>query len=344
MTRWLHGLLGLTLVATVSAGCNTTSCGKGTKQMQDPTSGNTFCVPADAPGPENCTDNSDAGTAIIAGICVGDIICGPNTIKVPRNDGSGTYYCQGTGQGAQTCSNTPMPGNICVSGTIRDFDSFMPIDASATVYIAIYDPLDFLAHGSSATPLVQKELMGPNFLFDNVPLPSLQLIALAVTDSKMTPPPSPVLSLAGTGLQGAAGGSYTLDGYAIPLADVANWKSEGGVDYDSMGAYAGFFFSDASKAMQDDFSQYETMPVSGVQIVQVVNGMPQTQALARYFSPSRAHVDPALTATGALGGAIVPIGVLSAFSGMGPGGMKWEAKPGGSAAHVVFVDRFHPGM
>ncbi|HZS38188.1 MAG TPA: hypothetical protein VFF06_15225 [Polyangia bacterium] len=336
--------------ATLAAGCNNPSCGKGTKQTQD-ANGNSVCTPVDAPGPEPCTDNADAGTSIIGGICVGNTICGPGTIRVPRNDGSGTFYCQGTGSGVATCADVTLDaGNICVEGTIRDFNTFKPIGASQTVHIAIYDPLDFLAHGTSAVPIpsssepsmtASKDITGPNFIFKQVQLPSLHLIAMAVTDAGGTPQ---MFALSGTGLQGVTQQAYKLDGYTVPVTNVQQWTTMGGIDYDAMGAYVGFFFSDPSRAAQNDFSHYETTPVSGVKIVQVINGMPQQVANARYLGPTSDKIDTTLTATGPLGGAIVPVAVLSAFSGQGPNTMKWEGKPGGSTAHVVFVDRFHPGM
>ena len=56
--------------------------------------------------------------------------------------------------------------------------------------------------------------------------------------------------------------------------------------------------------------------------------------------------DPALTATGTSGTAIVPSPVTSTFpvfSGMG-GGITWEQLPGGSAPNAVLITRFHPNM
>jgi hypothetical protein len=342
MSGWLRGILVVAFASTVAAGCNNPSCGKGTKQVQD-ANGNVVCMPVDMVGPDNCKDDADAGTAIIGGICVGNVICGPNTARVPRNDGSGTFYCQGINTGPPTCaSETIMPGNICIEGTIRHFNDFTPLGAAEKVHLAVYDPLDFLANGAQATAIVQQDFTGPSFIFKEVALPADALIAMAVSDATGVSPAT--LSLAGTGLQGIKGQAFKLDGYAVPLTNVQQWTAMGGQDYDTLGAYVGFFFSDASRAMppMNDFSQYETMPVAGVKIVQVVNGQPQQVAAARYLGPTRDKIDATLTATGPLGGAIVPIKILSAFSGQGPGTMKWEGKPGGSAAHVVFVDRFHP--
>src|SRR5439155_3994196 len=129
---------------------------------------------------------------------------------------------------------TVMAGNICVEGKIRDFNTFMPIAGSQKVHIAIYDPLDFLQNGTNAQPLpsssensmkASKDITGPAFIFKQVQLPAVKLIAMAVTDEGGTPS---AFVLSGTGLQGVELGKYQLDGYTIPVANVTQWTAMGG--------------------------------------------------------------------------------------------------------------------
>ena len=348
MTRWLFAFAVAAGCALGASACTAPSCGKGTKQVQD-ANGNLTCVAADAIGPDPCTNDADAGTRIVGGKCVGTVECGANTMAVVLNDG--TIQCVGTGSnGPPTCTGTPTAGHICISGQIRHFVDGMPIGMNESVSVQVFDPLAFLQNPSGAAPLVASmDIMGPNYVIPDIPLPSLGLIALAVEDPKGNPPASQMLTIGGTGLTGVSGTNYKLDGYAVPLAVVQQWQTETSIDFDGGGAFAAFFYCDASKAAQNDFTQYEMTPAAGVKLVQVVNNTAQPLANARYADPTRDVLSATDTATTMLGEAVTPQNGLGNFSGQGGtcGGnpvSKWEGLPGGSAPHVVFINRFHPSM
>jgi hypothetical protein len=318
------------------------TCGAGTKQVQD-SSGNAKCVPIDGIT-EPCVDDADAGTVIIGGKCVSAIICGPNTVAVKKMDGSGQYYCQGIGTGmVNKCDNAMLTASqICISGTIRDFASGMPISSSKTVHLEVYDPLDFLMNGSASTALAKGDFTGPTYSFDGFNLPGDGLIALAVTDGVGTTP------IGATGLQGVTGQKYTLDGYSVAAATTTAWTA---IDptFDSKGAYVGIFYSDASRALtNNDFTQYEKNPLTGITMISDAGGTPAALTGVKYLGPTFDVIDGALTTTGAIGAAVAPFKGLGTFAGCTGAGcpatstMKWEVHPGGSAPHAVFVDRFHP--
>jgi len=339
MARWLVGILALTLAQT---GCNNVTCGAGTKQVQD-SNGNSKCVPIDGVT-EPCVDDADAGTVIIGGQCVAAIVCGPNTALVKKTDGSGQYYCQGIGNGTvNKCENAMlMPSQICLSGTIRDFKTGMPISSTTTVHVEVYDPLDFLQNGSASTALVKGDFTGPTYSFEGFNFPQDNLIALAVTDTAGS------LPIGATGLQGAPGQKYTLDGYSVAAATAAAWTAIN-PDFDAKGAYVGIFYSDASRAMSNnDFTQYEKSPVMGVTMIGDPSGVPTALMGVKYLGPTFDAIDGSLTATGALGASLAPWKGLGTFTGCNGAGcpatstMKWEVHPGGSAPHAVFIDRFHP--
>ncbi len=338
MSRWLVGILALTLA---QAGCNNTTCGPGTKQVED-SSGNPRCVPVDAIS-EPCVDNADAGTVIIGGKCVSAIICGPNTKPVLNPNGSGQYYCQGFGGGmVNKCDNATLTASqICISGTIRDFKTGNPIDSAKSVHLEVYDPLDFLMNGSGATALAKGDFTGPTYSFDGFNLPGDALIALAVTDAVGTTP------IGATGLQGVPGQKYTLDGYSVAAATTQAWAAIN-PDFDAKGAYVGLFYSDKSRVANNDITQYEKSPVMGVNMISDAGGVPAALTGVKYLGPTLDAIDGTLTTTGALGGAVAPYKGLGTFTGCTGAGcpaassMPWEVRPGGSAPHAVFIDRFHP--
>ncbi len=339
MIRSLTLMLALVLSAS---GCNAPTCGPGTKQVQNQSTGGVECVPADQQAAAiPCTDDADAGTAIVAGKCVSLIQCPPGVPTMMEPDG--TITCLG-GSGKPMCRQ-PAAGTVCVQGTIHDFLDNSTASTS-TLHVSLYDPQAFLLGG--ATPLKNADAMVTDgtFVFQDVPPPTTNLIALAVTDGSGT------LVLGGTGTTVAPGKSFQLDGYVVKKSTVDGWQTTvgapgtSGIDY-SAGAYVGCFYSDPSRAMQGDSSAYETNPVSGVVFAGVTPGgqLIVDAAHNRYLDPTRDMINTSLTATGPLGCAVYPVASLSNFSGQPAGTVtKWEVHPGGSTQGVVFVDRFHPSM
>jgi hypothetical protein len=331
MIRTLTLTLALALALSTS-GCGDIKCGPGTKQVQDQKTGNTVCVPADQQGTSiPCSDDLDAGTTIVAGKCVSLIHCASGQpMKLP----DGTYECEGGG-GPPMC-HTPATGTFCVEGTIHDFVT--GAKASIPIHVSAYDPQAFLSGG--ATPLTNGDdanVTDGTYVFQDVPVPATNLVAIAATDG------TGMLVLGGAGATIAAGGIYKIDGYIVQKSVVDGWQTTvgaGAIDY-SQGAYVACFFSDASQAAQNNYTVFETHPIAGVGLVTATGGAIPT---ARYLDPSLDKINLALTATGVKGCAVAPANGIASFSGSGGGVTKWEVRPGGSAAGVVFVDRYHPAM
>jgi hypothetical protein len=307
-------------------GCDAPVCGPGTKRVQQ-ADGTPVCAPADAPA-SIITCDVAGGSMIIGGTCVARLTCG-----------AGTSYDAKTGScipsdtsGIPTCP-TPSAGHVCVNGSLHDFADGTEVDEK--VHVAVYDPLAFLA---GAPPLAEKDVTGGSYAFPEIPAPSLQLLAVAVGDKD-----GAAFVLTGTAANGIVGGqSYRIDGYVVRRALVDGWKAESGMDYFATGAYVGRFFADAAPA-PNDWSIKETQPVPGVTLMR--DSAAATDA--RYFGADVAHLDGALTATGAAGAAIVaPLGgSFSTFSGSGGTVMgapaTWQSFPGSSVPNVLFVGRFH---
>ena len=350
MNAPLWSIAALALVATSGAGCNTPSCGAGTKQVQDG-NGDLHCVSADAVAPIGCL--ADGGTHLVAGNCVATIACGPDT--VPEVQADGTTLCVGVGGGVggdggcvPPCG-TPQPGTICVDGQVRHLVDGSSLSAGEMVHVALYDPLSFLGD-PSATPLAESDT-GCGFKFDNVPYPPSMLVVVAVSDAGKRGLNTVTLQLTGTGAAVVAQQAYRVDSYAVPKSLVSGWSAAAGIDYDTAGAVLLEFFADM-KPPPTDLQADETLPVAGVTLYQ--DGVPADglsgHAAAKYFGASLSTLDGSLTTTGASGGTLVAAspstGIFPVFTGMGGTSMgkpiAWESSPGGSTAHVLFVERMHP--
>ncbi len=338
----------LALVATTGAGCNTPSCGSGTKEVQDG-NGDLHCVSADAVAPIGCL--ADGGTQLVAGNCVATLACGPNT--VPEVQADGATLCVGVGVGGNgSCvpsCGTPQPGTICVNGEVKHLVDGSSLSEGEMVHVALYDPLSFLGD-PGATPLAESDT-GCGFKFDNVPYPPSMLVVVAVSDAGKRGLTTVTHQLAGTGAAVVAQQAYRVDSYAVPKSVVDGWSATTGVDYDAAGAVVLEFFADM-KPSPTDLQANEMLPVAGVTLYQ--DGAPDDglngHAIAKYFGASLTKLDGSLTTTGASGAAIVAVspsnGVFPIFTGMGGTSMgkpiSWESSPGGSTAHVLFVERMHP--
>jgi hypothetical protein len=184
---------------------------------------------------------------------------------------------------------------------------------------------------------------GDTYMFPNIPKASIALntlVALATGDPVGTA--QQTLQLTGSGAVIGNDSIYTIDTFVTPVGLVSMWTSQGGVDYDAMGALLLRYYSDAAHPATD-LSAYEKTPVAGVQAIQDA----MVTARAKYFNTSLMDLSTTLTATTSMAGTAVVPGTgdssTPAFSGMG-GNIMWETHLGNTTAHVVFVEPFHPCM
>jgi hypothetical protein len=176
------------------------------------------------------------------------------------------------------------------------------------------------------------------------------LVVVAVSDAGKRGLATVTLQLTGTGAAVVAQQAYRIDAYAVPKSVVSGWSATAGADFDASGAVVLDFFADA-KPPPTDLAANEKLPVAGVTLYQ--DGAPADgkngHPAASYFGASLMKLDGTLTATGASGGTIVAApapGAFPVFTGMGGTSMgtpiSWQSSPGGSTAHVLFVERMHP--
>ncbi len=342
MTRSVEALLVLVAVVGVSvawSGCNSPNCGAGTKQVQA-ADGTLSCVLADVPK-QLIQCDVDGGTAeIVGGVCQSRVKCDPSTTGFDPATG----ICVGTGGGggcAVTCK-PPGPGKICVTGNLYDFATGTAFKkGDKTVRVAAYEPLAFLSNPNG--PSIQETIDDNGcYAFSDITLPSSGLIAILSTD-----PTGNALEFTAAGTQTmAAGKTYKVDVYVTEKTVIDGWKTQTGKDWDLNGIYLAEYFDlpvpDATNLRIPD----DNKPVMGVKITDSGTVV----AAANYFD-TRSTMMTSLTATSAIGfGAVFPDASISIYSGNGGmcsdgmGGMatcKWDVHPGGSAPHVLFVDRFH---
>lgn len=326
MNRRLSILIAFVAAASLGvsvSGCNEPACGSGTVQQQQK-DGTLKCIPVDVQSPLTPCDLDGGDVMIVGGMCVAAVHCDPtSTVEV-------NGFCVGiTGSGPATC-RTPAPGKACVSGTIIDFKTNMK--STATVDVALFDPITLLSGGN---PIATIPSATGSYVFQDFPAPSLGLIVVATGKS------TPSMTEAGAAGQMIANGkSYVLDTYALPKADSDAW----GFDIAAGGAQVAKFYND-TKPSPTNVVATETHPVAGVTLTK--DGAAAVGA--QYFNDSLSAVDPMLTVTGMSGTALVaspipPAGMFPTFSGSGPTAMpiSWEQLPGGSAAGLVLITRFHP--
>jgi hypothetical protein len=344
MTRSSYALLALAVTTTAGvlvSSCNTPTCGPGTIQRQAAT-GELQCVPVDVPQQLIQCDVDGGNAEIIAGKCVSHIKCDPNSTMYDPASG----ICVGTGGGGcPPCPATPGAGKICLTGEIYDFVSNKKLaDGDRTMRIAAYEPLSFLGN-SSVAPLAEIATTNKNcYTIDGIGAPGAGLVAIGVSDPVGTA--TQVLALAGAGALVTGNKSYRVDLSVVTRKQVDDWSAAAGVNFDAQGMYIGLFFNDPVPD-RTNLVFGELNPVAGVQIT--ADGTPLTMAQnVKYLDPTRDKIGAALTATGALGIGVAPPPSSSIVNFSGKGGTcknnlpcKFESHPGGSTAHVVFIDRFH---
>jgi len=321
------GLVAAGSLAASLSSCNTPSCGPGTIQQQQK-DGTLKCVEADAPVPLTPCETDGGTVTIVGGQCVSAIQCDPATTTLING------ICVGHG-GAVGCS-TPMPGTACVSGDIFDFKTGMK-NGVMPIEVDLWDPLQLLTGGM---PIATATLTdGSSYVFQNFSPPSLGLIFIMTRTASGA---ATMMTPAGTGGQGvSAGNQYHVDAYAVKKSDSDAWN----FDIATGGAQIAKFYAD-KKPAPNLLIANEMTPVACVQLQK--DGQPA--AGAQYFDDTLTAVNPALTLTGKSGVAIVASPVVGSsfptFSGSGPAAMPitWESLPGGSAAGVVIITRFHPDM
>jgi hypothetical protein len=344
MNRWLSVVVSLVIIGTVG-GCNNPVCGPGTVQVQGKNNKLT-CQPVDVQAAGIPCD-VDGGAQIVGGKCVSAITCGKNTTL-----SGGVCVGSGGGGDAPPVCPTPDSGKACVNGLIRDFlDS--TVFKSEKIHVALYDPLAFIG---GAAPISQQDV-DPNiggYVFPNFTPPPLGLIAVVTGDPDFTDSTKNLglnFVAAASGAQNVASGTYRVDVYALKRTTVDGWgkTSAGGVGWYTSGGYVSKFYSDLQPD-QTDLEAIETHPIAGVTVTAPSGSANPPASGTVYFSTDLSTVDTSLNATTTgVASAITPPPPDNVANFSGSGGVDasgkaitWETQQGGSAAHIIFISRYHP--
>ena len=341
MSRWLSLVAGAAVAASMLSGCNNPVCGPGTKQVQV-SGGGLQCQPVDFQASGIVCD-ADAGASIVGDKCVSTVTCGQGTTLV----NGACIGTGGTGTTAPPCAK-PASGKICVNGLVRDFLTNMPY--TGAIHVALYDPVAFIM---GEAPIDETEVAAgaAGYVFQDEKPPGLGLLAVVAGDNDITGMNQGVTFVAAaSGAQAiAAGGIYLVDIYALTRKTVDGWtNAPGGNGWYASGGYLSKFYSDA-KPDPTMLSATETSPVSGVAVSLPTGTTNPTNPATVYFSTDLSTLDPSLKMTSAIGAGISPppVGNIATFSGSGGvdgsgNAITWETQQGGSAAHIIFISRFHP--
>jgi hypothetical protein len=332
--RWLCALPALIALS----GCAPLKCGPGTEVLQ--TADGVECVPADGPANGDVPCNVDGGLVeIVGGQCDSRVKCDPGSTQYDPNTG----VCVGTSTGKGNCPVCPPPGagQICVTGGVVDFETGLHLmPGGRPLRFAAFEPLAFLGNPASA-PLAEDPSSTQGCYTLTIPAPQSGLIAIAVTDpaggalAGMLP-----LAIGGSGAAVTAGEVFHVDAVMATQKRLADFSTQGGEDFTGQGAFVACYYADPPPAPTNQVIA-ESMPVVGVKLLENQSVPPAV----RYLNTDRS-IGPALDATTALGCAVVPSGGINTFGGQGgastsPMVAKFESQPGGTAAGVLFLSRFH---
>ena len=327
MNRRLSILVVLCALGELSlTGCNAPSCGPGTTQKQQP-DGTLKCVQADTVDAQTPCDVDGGSVVIVGGKCVSAVQCDPaTTVEV-------NGICVGMGNGGGAVCRTPAAGKACIQGTIVNFTTNKK--ATTPIHVELYDPVTLLNGGGPIATYDSPD--GGSYVFQDFTPPGLGLVVIATGKG------TPGQVVAGSAGQGIGAAKYVIDTYQLSQAEVAGWG--GGIDVAMTGAFVAKFYNDPAPAAGAPSTATETMPAAGVTLTKDFS----PAAGAKYFNDGLTAIDGALTVTGNSGTAVVASPVPTGsnfpiFSGTGGGQAMWEQHPGGSAAGLVLILRFHPGM
>lgn len=346
----LLGASGLVL-----ASCKSVDCGEGTTEK------NGTCEPADVTvTPATC----GPGTELAGGVCVPSLpptSCDPQTTEEQYDPTTGVTTCIGTaGGGCDVPLACPPPTGSdkqTICGRLFDLESNAAYaDAAATgarcpttptamgpcsLNMFAVDAIAFAMNPASATPLPQDALYLDDcgrYRISNV-VPASPFIGIGIDDKDMAnrgPNGNTVtVGLAITRSLGMA--TKDVEGWVAKLSTVGGWQASGGPGL-AGGIYVPMFHGHRTG----------TDNVAGVTVT--LNDSPAT-ATDAYFTAAqttRTTVDPAATATGANGTALISGASLgqgpTAYSGTGslPPECAWEKHAGASLAGIVLVQVFRP--
>ncbi len=351
------GLAALGALAGASqSSCKSLACAPGTIES------NNECVAADV-----TTSTAACGpfTVLQGNLCVPmfpPTVCDPDTTSESPDPATGVITCVGTGVSAG-CTGTfvcPTPDGThqTACGQIYDVETGAPLvktgatgalctigsEASGPCALGIqtFDAVAFASNPATATPLANGGFDIDDcgrFRVKNITQPSGPFIALGLDDAvPANAGPAGVTNTVGIAFPKAMGTATSrLEHFVAKASLTAGWTSSGGPTIAS-GIYMPLFRAHPATVASADSQAGVTMTKTGSTI-------PNDDFYFGSGATTRTTIEPAATATGPTGAALVTNGTLSGlYSGTGGLGSNcaWETHPGASVPQVLFIQIFHP--
>jgi hypothetical protein len=338
----------LAVVSLATTACKSVDCGDGTIER------NGICVPADETvGAAKC----GPFTELVGDSCVPQFpptVCDPGTTQAELDD-QGVTTCIGTGAGF-ACPQ-PAAGKQTICGQLYDLATNEPFSAPGatcvpctataatgpcSLGIRAFDAISFATNPQAATPLVTGQIVIDDcgrYKVPDIVVPSGPFVGLGIDDAdpaKQGPAGTTnAVGIATPKLPDTA--TKDLEGFIATKTTTDLWQSSGGPPI-SGGVFVTIFRARSTGLTNQ----------AGVTVTRGGATIPADDA---YFGAAQAghtSIDPAATATGANGTALVTnasiaeSAVYSAQVGPLPAECRWELHAGASIPFVLFVQVFRP--
>jgi hypothetical protein len=348
-------LFAIVIAATTQASCKSITCAPGTIEQDDK------CVAA---GETVTTASCGPFTELQGDVCVPmfpPTECDPTTTTASTDPTTGVTTCIGTGTSAG-CSGpfacpAPSAGTQTACGQIYDIETGQPFTAASPtgalcgsamgsasgpcgLAMQAFDAVAFASDPVNTLPLTDGGLDIDDcgrFRLKSISQPSGPLIALGLDDASAAQRgPTGQTNSVGVAFSAKANSTVpAIEHFIAKSTTTDGWTSSGGPAV-SDGFFVALYRAHVSPTTIDN--------QPGVTVVK--DGSPDGNAT--YFgsdAANRTTIDPAATATGLSGAALVANGSLTSFY-TGAGGLgsncQWEPHPGAKVPEVVFVQIFRP--
>jgi hypothetical protein len=335
----------LALIA-LAPSCKSVECGPGTFEQ------NGVCVPAD-----NAVNAAACGpfTELVGGQCVPTFpptVCDNDSTQEELDNATGVTTCIGSGIGF-ACPQ-PATGKQTICGQLHDLETGVPFsDANATcaqcgtptatgVCSLQLRALDAVKFGMNPMDPAAVLTTGPIYLDDcgryripDITLPTNPFVGIGIDDAAMAMQ-GPAGTTNAIGLATPAVPNIAVkdfEAFVAPASTTTAWSNSGGPSITS-----GMFVAIFRAARTGQTNQ------AGVTILRGVAPIPGDDFYFTAAETTRTTIEPAATATGANGTALVTNAMLDGYIGAGglPSECIYEGHAGVSLPFVLFVQIFRP--
>lgn len=353
MRAYLFATALASVAATTTTSCKSLQCAPGTIEQAD------RCVPAD----ETVSSASCGAFTVLQGdVCVPQFpptTCDPATTTASTDPTTGVTTCIGTGVPAGCMAPfacpTPAAGTQTACGQLYDLATGAPFTATAptgalctigatadgpcSVAIQAFDALGFASDPGTTPPLAVGELDIDDcgrFRITDITQPTGPLIALGLDDAApASRGPAGTTQPVGVAFPAAPNTTTTnVEDFIVTSSTTDAWLASGGPSV-GVGVYVAIFRAHLTG----------TANQAGVTVLQNGAPIPTDDFYFTAADSTRVTIDPAASATGPSGAALLINAVITdGYSGSGglATDCAWTPHPGAQVPGVVFVQTFRP--